>query len=412
MDSLKTPIEFDTAFSAYTATHVIGEGGAGRVFAASDRDGTKVAIKVLNATSADKRKRFKNETGFLQRQRHANLVPVSDYGIVSSKSISGPFYVMPLYEGSLRDRLRAGVKSEHALALFAQILDGVEAAHLCEAVHRDLKPENVLVNGNALAIADFGVARFTGDQLLTFIETNHGTRLANFEYAAPEQRRRGELAGVPADIFALGLMLNELFTGQVPHGSGFRTIGSVDVSLGYIDEVVEAMIRQDPAARLQSVEDVKRRLRVGHEGLMVKQRLSVLENRVVPAGEIDHPLVVKPLRIVDADWEQGRITLFFDRAPTADWIQALYRMGSYQSMVGADPSEFAFTGAKASVNIDGGVAQQIVDFFKAWIPMATQRLKLDLEEAEQRRAYAERRSLEAARAAVLAKQEVMSKLRI
>jgi serine/threonine protein kinase len=104
------------------------------------------------------------------------------------------------------------------MAIFSQILDGVEAAHLQNVIHRDLKPENILCDQNfaTIAIADFGTARFTEDILATAIETGPSQRLANFQYAAPEQRTVGGDVQATADIYALGLMLNELFTGSVP----------------------------------------------------------------------------------------------------------------------------------------------------------------------------------------------------
>jgi serine/threonine protein kinase len=76
---------------------------------------------------------------------------------------------------------------------FSQLLDGVEAAHLQQVVHRDLKPENVLhdTKSDQLTVADFGIAQFEEEELYTLIETTPNRRLANFQYAAPEQRNRG-----------------------------------------------------------------------------------------------------------------------------------------------------------------------------------------------------------------------------
>lgn len=116
-------------------------------------------------------------------------------------------------------------------------------------VHRDLKPENILVQGDLLAVADFGTDSFTDDLILTRVETQPTQRLANFQYAAPEQRVPGKV-GVPADIYALGLMLNELFTGSVPHGTSYKTISSVAKDLGFLDPIVAEMIRQTPADRV------------------------------------------------------------------------------------------------------------------------------------------------------------------
>jgi len=155
---LSKPISFDTAFGIYLVDELLGEGGAGRVYGGTDLDGAPIALKVLapDRATADKRRRFKNETAFLARNKHQNIVTVIDQGIANSGSIVGPFYVMRRYEASLRNIMVGGIPPEKVLALFSQILDGVEAAHLQGVVHRDLKPENILhdAKSNTLAIAD------------------------------------------------------------------------------------------------------------------------------------------------------------------------------------------------------------------------------------------------------------------
>lgn len=210
MPKLSKSITFETATGIYEADEIIGEGAAGRVFGAKDADGTAVAIKVLaqDKASTDKRKRFKNELMFLARNKHPNIVSVTDHGIAAA----GPFYVMRRYDSSLRALMISGVPGDQVLFFFSQILDGTEAAHLQKVIHRDLKPENILFDkgANTLAIADFGTARFTEDQLIaTANATEPGQRLANFQYAAPEQRSHGKEVGVSADIYALADIIHE-----------------------------------------------------------------------------------------------------------------------------------------------------------------------------------------------------------
>ena len=89
--------------------------------------------------------------------------------------------------------LSQGIQPEKALMYFSQLLDGVVAAQLLEVVHRDLKPENILFDerNNKLLVTDFGIAQFKEEDLYTAVETKETDRLANFQYAAPEQRIRG-----------------------------------------------------------------------------------------------------------------------------------------------------------------------------------------------------------------------------
>jgi serine/threonine protein kinase len=162
---LKKPISLETAFGIYVVDELLGEGGAGRVYGGVGIDETPIALKVLaqERATTDKRRRFKNEIGFLVRNKHPNIVAVIDHGIAHSGEIAGPFYVMQRYHSNLRYIMHDGISPTNVLVLFGQILDGVEAAHLLGVVHRDLKPENILYGKavNNLAIADFGTARFT-----------------------------------------------------------------------------------------------------------------------------------------------------------------------------------------------------------------------------------------------------------
>lgn len=217
------PKVFETAFDTYTVVRQVGSGGSGVVFLVRNSDGNDLALKVLDRSKAPRQKvkRFQNEIQFCQRQVSERIVRVLDYGQASYASL---FYVMPYYPSTLRDLIKKQLPNTERLALYVQILDSVEAAHLLGVFHRDIKPENLLYDAgvNRIVLADFGIARFTEDELLTLVETGPSERLANFVYAAPEQRVRGKTVGMPADIYALGLILNEMFTGEVPQGSGFK----------------------------------------------------------------------------------------------------------------------------------------------------------------------------------------------
>jgi serine/threonine protein kinase len=211
-------------------------------------------VKVLTQVAADKRRRFKNETKFLANNKHPNIVTVTDHGVADAANIKGPFYVMRRYDGSLREHMAKELSPDHILKSFAQMLDGVEAAHLQGVTHRDLKPENFLFEeaSDILAVADFGVASFTQQQLLTLVETGPTQRLANFMYAAPEQRVAGRAISTAADIYALGMILNELFTGNPPHGTDYQLIKTVASEHGFLDQIVARMIKPRRSVRLRS----------------------------------------------------------------------------------------------------------------------------------------------------------------
>jgi serine/threonine protein kinase len=391
MQKLTQAVELETTFGLYAIDEVIGEGGAGRVYGGTGPDQAAVAIKVLSRDrlTRDRQHRFKNEIAFLLRTKHPNIVAVTDHGVATDEPINGPFYVMPRYHGSLRDLMSRRIAASDVLSLFAKMLDGVEAAHLLGAIHRDLKPENILLDAPAKnpAIADFGIASFTDDLVVTTVETLPGQRLANFQYAAPEQRKRGGETAIAADVYALGLMLNEMFTGEIPHGTEYRPIEAVNKDYAYLDAVIAKMIRQNPGDRYQNIAELKAAISHHHAEFQTIQKLSRIDATVIPAGEVDDPLAFNPPKLVGANWDNGILTLTLDREVSAAWVRALQTMGNYTSVMNIGPERFQFSGKQARVHVSEGDAQRVVNFFKEWLPQATRRLKYNLENEmqEQRR---------------------------
>lgn len=251
---------FETVGETYMSEGIEGEGGTAKVFRVRDSAGNLWALKCMKPeqATATKTKRFLNELNFCLDPCHPNVVQVVDQGFSVEQGKKCPFYIMGLYPSTLRRLLDRGLPSEKRLRYFANILDGVEAAHLKGVWHRDLKPENILYDSarDKLLVSDFGIAHFTSEQLYTIIETTPMERLANFQYAAPEQRRRGASVDHRADIYALGLILNEIFTNRVLQGEGYVQIGSTAPAFGYLDDLVAHMVQQSPEKRPASIEEV------------------------------------------------------------------------------------------------------------------------------------------------------------
>lgn len=384
----RAPQTLETAFRTFHVIKPINEGAAGRVYRVADDTGCEFAAKVLHPdrTTKERRSRFKNEIGFCQRIRHPNIVSVNDYGVVVLDGRPTPFYVMKLYEQSLRGRLESRIAPESAIRYFSQLLDGVEAAHLQKVVHRDLKPENALIDSesDSLVVADFGIAHFEEDLLLSIVETAPSTRLANFQYAAPEQKQRGGPVGFASDIYALGLMLNELFTGRVPAGTDFLRIGAVAPAYSYLDDVVDQMIRQDPSGRPTSIDAIKSDLIGRKREFVTRQRLDAVRQEVVPASSIADPLLDTPVRVIDFEWAQNTLTLVLSQPVNQDWITAFQNIGSRTSVMGADVTDFAFRGDRATVRAEDRSVQDIIDYFKGWLPRATQGYETELQSRRRR----------------------------
>jgi tRNA A-37 threonylcarbamoyl transferase component Bud32 len=408
-----SPREFETATERYTRIGVLGEGGSGRVFHVADDTGKAFALKVLRPELAtgDRRRRFRNELNFLRKNRHQNVVSVIDDGLVQWDGAQAPFYVMPLYAGTLRTAPGARLPPDKALPAFAQILDGVEGAHLKGIIHRDLKPENVLYDeGGRYAIADFGTAHFEEAELLTAVDTKAQERLANFLYAAPEQRIRGASVAATADLFALGLILNEMFTGEVIQGTGFKRIGDIAASYSYLDEIVERLVQYDPHARFPSIDELKRELIERKNKFIAQQALDRAQDQVIPKFA---PGVVQPVSLVGVDWAAGILRLKLNRAPEQGWIQRFRQpREGYQSVMRAEPAQFTFKGDEATVAADGQNAQAVTDHFKKYLLMATRGYQVDTDQETANREHQERQNLEAQRAAAAERLKVISNLKI
>jgi serine/threonine protein kinase len=395
---------FETPFESYVATGIIGEGGAGRVYEVLNSANEQFALKCLvpERVTSERIKRFKNEIEFCQRQTHINIIRVIDTGIFVARDVKCPFYVMQRYSGTLRN-LIGSLKPEEILRLFSQILDGVEAAHLARVWHRDLKPENVLFGNKekSAVIADFGIAHFEEDEIYTAVETKVAARMANFQYSAPEQRVRGAVVDRRADIFALGLILNEMFTGAVLHGVGYKKIGGIHGEYQYLDDLVEQMVQQDPSKRPESIEAIKKEL-IGRKLAFVSlQQLDEAKKKVVPTAK---PLEFSPISIVGLDFEGGVLHLKLNRSIPSGWAQEFQQQrGGHSSVMGYGPENFSFNGDVLSIgrlNNEESLVQRIVDHAKNYVNSANRFYEETLrnravEEERRQREILEKRVAEA-----------------
>lgn len=254
---------FRTALSEYLPKKTLGEGGSGKVLLVSDNDGNDFALKYLkpDVHTKQKNKRFRNELVFCTKNTHSNIITIEDNGLADIEGVDVPFFVMPVFPQTLRSLMQKKSPPEKLLLLFADVLKGVEHAHNSLIWHRDLKPENILVTDDEerAVVTDFGIAHFDDEYLHTIVDTMPQERLANFRYAAPEQRSKGEV-DQRADIYALGLILYEIFTGQLLQGTQHTKIGTMDPNYLYLDPIVESMTCQSPGDRLAAISLIREML--------------------------------------------------------------------------------------------------------------------------------------------------------
>lgn len=389
---------FYTATNSYTCVRTIGNGGSGTVFEVRDEDDERFALKLLKHSAGQKRKRFRNELAFCRTQQHLNIVKILDEGIAIEKTEQMPFFVMPLYDATLRKLIDSGTPVTNALELFAKILDGVEAAHLQNVIHRDLKPENILcdASGRQVAVGDFGIAHFSEEALFTVVKTGPAERLANFLYAAPEQRKPGASVDHRADIFALGLMLNELFTGAVLQGTSFRTIGDAAPAFSFLDPIVERMVRQDPSGRYSSIREVKHELQLSGVEHANLQKLDKLRQAVVPDATPDDPLRVLDVEVIKPEFHSGALYFELSPPPPENWIQQLHGLRVFHSAPGGfGPARVEFhadlrSGAgpavrrRASLPAKPESIIQTLEMVKAWLASANTHYRKHLRREAER----------------------------
>jgi len=243
-ETTMTMVGVGTQLGRYVIEAPLGKGGMGEVFRARDtRLGRSVAIKVSSAQFSE---RFEREARAISALNHPHICTLHDVG---------PNYlVMELVEGeTLATRLKKGALSlDQTLQYGAQIADALAAAHAKAITHRDLKPGNIMLSKSpGVKVLDFGLAKIQGEAL-----TQSNVVMGTPAYMAPEQLA-GQEADARSDIYALGLVLQEMATGKRPALGQAATMEQVPLHLAH---VIGRCLEADPEERWQSARDVKAQL--------------------------------------------------------------------------------------------------------------------------------------------------------
>lgn len=231
-----TPVSPGTRLGPFKLEALLGRGGMGQVFRATDsRLSRRVAIKICNESFID---RFEQESRAIAAINHPHVCTLYDVG---------PNYlVMELVEGeTLAARLKRGKLSlADTLRFGAQIAEALAVAHAQGIIHRDLKPTNIMLTKSGVKVLDFGLAKSAADPALT----EAGGVIGTPAYMAPE-RLEGKEADARSDIYALGLVLAEMANGK-------RSSAPEDLPPG-LDRVVSRCLEADPDERWQSARDLR-----------------------------------------------------------------------------------------------------------------------------------------------------------
>ena len=256
----------------YRVDALIGRGGMADVYRGEDTMlGRPVAIKVLTERDESERDRFLREARSMAKLNHSTIVAVYDAGRHEGYS----YIVMELVEGRTLSSIPAAEMTVHrALRHYIDILDALQYAHENGVIHRDVKPANVMVlANNAIKVMDFGLARNASEMSSA---TSAGEIVGTIAYLPPE-RFLGKAADARGDLYSVGIMLYETFTGTLPFKS--ETDDLVAVIFAHVNEpprpprvvnrsvppqverIILKLLEKDPELRYQSADAVIGELR-------------------------------------------------------------------------------------------------------------------------------------------------------
>jgi serine/threonine-protein kinase len=220
----------DQTLGPYTLVSQIGDGGMGTVWLAERNDGRferRVAVKFIHIAlmGREGEARFKREGNILGKLAHPHIAELVDAGVSTGGQ---PYLILEYVEGESVDRYcdQRKLDVEARIRLFLDVLVAVAHAHANVIVHRDIKPSNVLVsNDGVVKLLDFGIAKLLegdGTGGAATMLTGEGGSSMTPEYAAPEQLTGARIT-TATDVYALGVLLYVLLTGQHPAGKGVRS---------------------------------------------------------------------------------------------------------------------------------------------------------------------------------------------
>ena len=273
-----------TRLGHYDVTSLLGEGGMGQVWQATDTQlKRQVALKILpDAFAADPERlaRFKREAQILASLNHPNIAAI--HGIEEAEGTRA--LVLELVEGpTLADRISTGpIPVDEALPIAKQIAEALEAAHEAGVIHRDLKPANIKVREDGtVKVLDFGLAKaFQPDASdpnmsmsptisLTAAATQMGMVIGTTAYMSPEQAK-GKVVDKRADVWAFGAVLYEMLTGQQPFigedvSDTLATVLKTDPrwdslpaeTPARIRQLIQTCLQKSPKKRVHDVADVR-----------------------------------------------------------------------------------------------------------------------------------------------------------
>jgi serine/threonine protein kinase len=258
--------EMQAMLPQYQFISLLGRGGMGAVYKALQTSLQRsVAIKVLpgdliDDLEANFAERFKNEARTMAKLSHPGIVKVFDFGTTQTGLL---YIVMEFIDGTDVSKMiqaQGKLPQDYALAITAHVGDALAYAHKNGVIHRDIKPANILINQEGtVKVADFGLAKINDSNLRGLTKTNMA--MGTPDFVAPEALSPGTVVDGRADLYAMGVMLYQMLTGDVPRG--MWSMPSIKVGTDpRFDSVILKAMQTDRELRYQDATEIRRDLNV------------------------------------------------------------------------------------------------------------------------------------------------------
>ncbi len=251
----------------YKVDKLIGRGGMADVYHGTDAVlQREIAVKILTDRSEIVRKRFLREAQSMAHLSHRNIVGVFDAGEDQDQL----YIIMELIRGrTLKQASAEGISYDSSIKIFIELLQALEYAHKQSVIHRDIKPANIMVLDNGeVKVMDFGLSRRVSDASSV---TQAGEIVGTIAYLSPE-RFLGKVTDHSSDLYSVGCVMYEIFTGDVPFRSPSDDL--VSVIFAHVNEtpapvrnknpnlspalerIIMKLLEKDPADRYKTASDV------------------------------------------------------------------------------------------------------------------------------------------------------------